>query len=339
MSFVRNMGSPKVLFFTSAQEDYLSDSLFHGLRSVLGENVIDFPKNEIMYRTSSETLRSAGHGRGFTLYGLLEDQPIERFRSLQRLRDGQFDLVVFSDIWRQYGYYLQFFPFLKKAKVAVIDGADSPRLFAHSGERLRHPELWGMPDPGRFTYFKRELTPETGAVRFLGSLPRWLAKAVGRGEVSPISFSIPEEKILPFPPPKSQIFPLHIVDSEVRSHLNRNDQRYVFEREADYFKDLQKSKFGITTRRAGWDCLRHYEIASNGALLCFRDLDYKPDSCAPHGLSPKNSISYRSLKDLLSKTSALSDEKYVQLQGGCLEWARQNSTVRRADWFLSSMGV
>jgi hypothetical protein len=35
--------SPSVLFLTANVEDYLSASLFHGLRTVLGDSVLDFP--------------------------------------------------------------------------------------------------------------------------------------------------------------------------------------------------------------------------------------------------------------------------------------------------------
>jgi hypothetical protein len=34
--------SPSVLFVTSNNEDYLSNGLFHGLRTVLGARVVDF---------------------------------------------------------------------------------------------------------------------------------------------------------------------------------------------------------------------------------------------------------------------------------------------------------
>jgi hypothetical protein len=35
--------SPSVLFLTTNVEDYLSASLLHGLRTVLGDSVLDFP--------------------------------------------------------------------------------------------------------------------------------------------------------------------------------------------------------------------------------------------------------------------------------------------------------
>jgi hypothetical protein len=41
----------KVLYLTSSTSDYLSDSLFHGFRMLLGSYLVDYPKAEIMYNT------------------------------------------------------------------------------------------------------------------------------------------------------------------------------------------------------------------------------------------------------------------------------------------------
>ena len=103
----------------------------------------------------------------------------------------------------------------------------------------------------------------------------------------------------------------------------------VFEREADYYGDLQTSRFGITTKRAGWDCLRHYEIAANGCVPCFRHLDRKPPRCAPHGLEPGvNCLSYRDADDLMRQVDALATSEYDAAATGALAWARANSTRR-----------
>ncbi|HTX72799.1 MAG TPA: hypothetical protein VMC79_08220, partial [Rectinemataceae bacterium] len=97
----------RILFLTSPSEDYLPDSLLHGLKMLFGDEVVDFPKCEILYRGCQETVISQVRGRGFTLYsGLLEDLPVNRFRILERVREGGFDLVIFGSIWRQYGWLL-----------------------------------------------------------------------------------------------------------------------------------------------------------------------------------------------------------------------------------------
>ena len=37
-------GVPRVLFVNSNTSDFLSDGVFHGLRTLLGADAIDFPK-------------------------------------------------------------------------------------------------------------------------------------------------------------------------------------------------------------------------------------------------------------------------------------------------------
>ncbi|MCZ7612750.1 MAG: hypothetical protein M5T52_04190 [Ignavibacteriaceae bacterium] len=94
---------------------------------------------------------------------------------------------------------------------------------------------------------------------------------------------------------------------------------------------------GLQPKRSGWDCLRHYEIAANGAVMCFKDLHKKPTTCAPHGLIPGiNCISYTSYDNLLGQISNITDTKYDELQQASLVWVKDNTTVLRAKRFLSS---
>jgi hypothetical protein len=320
--------APRILFLTPNVEDYLADSLFHGLRTLLGDRVVDYPKSEIAYTNYGEERVTALYGRGFTLYGLLEDLPIERNNLLDRIGEGRFDAVVFADIWRRFGTFVELFPTLGHAKAVALDGHDSELVYPYAPKWARRPQWWSLPRAGRrVTYFKRELTRRSQALRFLPGFPR----------LRPIAFSIPEEKIIESPIVKRRDFPTHIVDGEVAQRLGRESTSYAFGREADYYRDLAEARFGITTKRAGWDCLRHYEIAANGTVPCFRNLDRKPPSCAPHGLDDGNCVSYRDYDDLMRKLVTIDDERYASLQAGALDWARANTTVRRAGEFLAAL--
>ena len=61
----------KILFITTKnpkhQGDYLELSILHGLKSILGDNLIDIPKKNILYGDFSEIKKEQLHGRGFTL--------------------------------------------------------------------------------------------------------------------------------------------------------------------------------------------------------------------------------------------------------------------------------
>jgi hypothetical protein len=89
---------PRVLFLTAPHEDYLADGLLHGLRSLLGADVVDFPKAEFLYQDYPPDKRGELYGRGFSLYCLLPDIRVDRLRTLERAREGEFDLIVFADI-------------------------------------------------------------------------------------------------------------------------------------------------------------------------------------------------------------------------------------------------
>jgi hypothetical protein len=329
---------PSVLFLTGNTDDYLSDSLFHGLRTLLGARVVDFPKRDISYRSYPHVERL--YGRGFTLYGLLEDEPIDRRLAMDRARQGEYDLIVFGDIWRYFGSFVELLPSLGGPRVAFLDGADYPAPYPYGSAFWRVPQWWTLPRAHkRGTYFKRELTDATIQRRYLFPLPSMLAQRLPFAKsLRPIAFSIPEEKIVDAPPAKQKLMGSHVVDPEVAERIGA-DSSHVFERESAYYHDLQASRFGITTKRAGWDCLRHYEIAANGCVPCFRELDRKPPRCAPHGLEPGvNCLNYGDADDLMRQIESVEDDEYDALQAGAITWARANSTRRRASEFLEAMG-
>jgi Glycosyl transferases group 1 len=330
--------APSVLFLTTNVEDYLSDSLFHGLRTTLGDSVIDFPKKDASYRSYPNVAGLYGHG--FTLYGLLEDLPLDRMLAMERARRGDFDLIVFGDIWRNFGPFLELLPSLDRRRTAFLDGADHEAPFPYSPALWRVPQWWTLPRAHtRGRYFKRELTVRTVQYRYCLPVPGRFTELLPFWRyIRPIAFSIPEEKIVDRPPKKVKPFPTHVVDAEVAGRIGAKSE-YAFQDETDYYEDMRASRFGITTRRAGWDCLRHYELAANGCVLCFRDLDRKPPTCAPHGLEPgRNCVTYRDAEELLRKVTAITDDDYETLQAGSLAWAHANSTRRRAEEFLASMG-
>jgi hypothetical protein len=332
---------PRILFLSPAHEDYLADSLLHGLRSVLGADVVDYPKVEYLYDTYPRERHDALYGHGFTLYGLLPDVAVDRRRVFERARAGEFDLIVFADIWGDFGTFVELAPSIDGTPMAVLDGADRVEPYPYAGLWWRRPAWWTLPRAHRRAlYFKRELTPLTGWFRSFLLLPPALASRLPsiRG-MREISFSIPAEKLLgDAPAEKRRRFASHVVDREVAARLGTGTS-YVFADESDYYADLRASRFGITTKRAGWDCLRHYEQAANGCVPCFRDLAEKPARCAPHGLDETNCIPYRDYDDLIASVERIEEDGYETLREGALEWARANTTVRRAAQFMTACGL
>jgi hypothetical protein len=331
----------KILFITPNCEDYLADGLLHGFKTLFGENVLDFPRSEYMYKSDVDD-KHLLYGRGFTLYRTLDERPVDRFHIKKKLYEGYFDLIVFSDIFRHFGLFVELYPYLSYENTAIIDGNDSVRPYPFGMSYfLKKPELWFLPRAHkRFRYFKREWTPETIRFFWYKFPPSSLSKYL---PIPPTfrrtSFSFPAEKIVAELPIKTKLFPCHIVDPEVVSRIPDSKITYAFADEAEYYADLQASKFGITTKKAGWDCLRHYEIAANACVPCFRDLDKKDETCAPHGLNETNCIIYRDFDDLMQKIECISDGAYSILQANALKWVHQNTTVVRAKELLSEFNL
>jgi hypothetical protein len=332
---------PRILFLTPDHEDYLSDGLFHGLRTILGAEVIDYPKRDFLYDNYPVERRGKLYGRGFSLYALLADLPVDRVRLFERAINGEFDLVVFASIWGTFGVFTQLAPALRgHTPIAVLDGADRIEPYPYAGLWWRKRVWWMLPRAHRRAiYFKREITPWTGTFRAYLALPPMLASRLPSiRNMHEIAFSFPEEKIVREPPAKDRLIASHVVDAEVADRVGAATT-YPFADEREYYADLQRSRFGVTTKRAGWDCLRHYEQAANGCVPCFRDLDRKPPRCAPHGLDETNCVIYHNADELLARLEHIDEHTYHKLQDGALAWARANTTRRRAERFLLACGL
>lgn len=91
--------------------------------------------------------------------------------------------------------------------------------------------------------------------------------------IFPISFSIPESKIVAEVPPKTRLFAQLVPGVE---------STYIYTDEESYRKGYQESVYGRTKKKGGWDCLRHYEILANGCIPWFENLDKCPPQTLTH---------------------------------------------------------
>jgi hypothetical protein len=85
--------------------------------------------------------------------------------------------------------------------------------------------------------------------------------------IFPISFSMPPEKIVKSVPSKNRVL-AHIIPG--------NRSTYIYKTEDSYYQSYKDSLFGLTMKKSGWDCMRHYEILANGCIPLFQDLEKIP---------------------------------------------------------------
>jgi hypothetical protein len=83
----------------------------------------------------------------------------------------------------------------------------------------------------------------------------------------PITFSIPENKIIKSIPNKTKVLS-NLIPGLIET--------YIYDNETDYYNQYKESLFAITTKKAGWDCMRHYEILANGCIPYFLDIENCP---------------------------------------------------------------
>ena len=330
---------PRVLFIHNNHPDYLLAGLFHGLRSILGSDCVDIPRYDCMYAPLSPEMKKKCAGHGFTLYGLLEDIPelsVDRFLWHRNL--DKFDLFILPFVagYPLWGLNEILWDLVKSGyrdKIVLIDSHDTDQVFPWAMRFWRRPWFYLTPRKGIKT-FKRELS-KTG-----------IRSIFVHNDILPIGFSIPESKITRVTiSDKTKLFCRYVVDEEITKkypelHLGKmrgGAQAHIFENEEDYYKDLQLSKYGVTTKRAGWDCLRHYEMAANGCVLSFRNLEQKPGKCSPLGLNSANSISYKNADDLERKISRITDSEYEGLLENSYHWIDNNTTKARALYLLNQV--
>ena len=107
----------------------------------------------------------------------------------------------------------------------------------------------------------------------------------------PISFSIPECKIVDSIPTKTQV---------VSKLIPGQIDTYIYNNETDYYNEYKRSLFAITTKKGGWDCLRHYEILANGCIPYFPNIENCPTYTLfvfPKGLCIRGNDLYNKHKD------------------------------------------
>lgn len=300
----------KILVVTNPKEDYLADGILHGFRSIYKDSAIDYPHKKVMY---TDFQGGNIYGNGFTLFKTLESFHIDRSDIPKKIKCHYFDLIILSSIHRQVSFIKKFYKYLNYKNTIVLDGEDESTVVKNVNSFFRNYSI------KKFCYFKRELN----------------IADFNKPNIKPISFCIPKEKIFNGLAKKTQKFPQYIVDKDIANKINKNSSGYIFSKESDYYDDLRKSQFGITTKKAGWDALRHYEIAMNGAIICFKDLNLKPLSYAPHGLQDGgNCLSYSDYDDLEEKISKISPEQYNLMLDNTKDWILENTTESRAEYIL-----
>ena len=183
------------------------------------------------------------YGRGYTVFGKLPANKknvtvLAEEDLLKKIAGKYFDKIIYTSIWRKNIYIQNAMQNYERDCIIVIDGEDHTDVLNIAPSVL---------------YFKREL------INSLSST------------CMPISFTFPsfyQPKMTNME--KKKYFLAPCVPSVRES--------YVFNTENLYYQQYADSYFGLTTKKGGWDCMRHYEIIRAGCIPYFPDIVDKPTS-------------------------------------------------------------
>ena len=147
----------------------------------------------------------------------------------------------------------------------------------------------------------------------------------------PIQFSISETKVIDEVPEKTQDF---------ATVIPGQGYTYIFNYEANYYNDYQKSYYAVTTKKGGWDCLRHYEILANGCIPYFLDLD----ACDTNTMAflpkelIKEAMQLEGVSYLHIDHSKFNKARYLEILKELLEHTKQYLTSKQmAKYLLEKM--
>tara|TARA_B100001287_G_scaffold274691_1_gene280544 strand:+ start:2659 stop:3642 length:984 start_codon:yes stop_codon:yes gene_type:complete len=237
----------KIFLFNSDEyQDYLSDLInYHFINSeheIYTNYIPSFLFDD--YENKNKL-----YGNGFTVYGKIESKLKEKINVISNeylidtFLDSEIDQVLFTSIRRSYLQKNIFETYLKKFlsnkldKILAIDGEDDNLIIKPLASKIK--------------YFKRELLEENSKIAF------------------PISFSFPEFYT------NNKNLNIENKTSILSQMDPRFQNSYIFDEES-YYTQYAKSIFATTTKKNGWDCLRHYEIIASGCLPFFPNIENKP---------------------------------------------------------------
>lgn len=241
-----------ILVIQAAQgPDYLADMIAHFFYVTYRQEARLFTNSHPLYLFDDYPANVDLYGKGFSVYRKIPSE-IRHGITLQDnslivswISKRKYSKIAWTSVRRNCSFLEHALRAgYSKHDLVLIDGEDDtiiPNAFRQ------------VPIPSITTYYKRELTDE----------------GMSRG-AKPISFKFPSINTVytrDYRMDKNQI--LATCDP-------RFTASYIYNSELDYYQGYGNALFAFTTKKAGWDCLRHYEILACGCLPVFVNIKNMP---------------------------------------------------------------
>jgi hypothetical protein len=233
----------KILIIQSSIVDYLQDAIYLGFKDRFGVNVESFLDSSYLYKDNTSDTRNMW-GLGFTYSKILDSKLHSLSENLeQKIYDNYYDLILYTMVPRHSFFLSQVIEATKGKNVFLVNGLDMNWDFEHYTDKC--------------LYFKRELIEKK------------------EKNIFPIHYAIHPTKLVNHYVEKTQELSDSIPSMDNCTHISSS--HYIFNNEKDYYENYQKSKYGITKKKGGWDSMRHYEIMANKCVPLFEDLENCPN--------------------------------------------------------------
>jgi len=231
-----------ILMLCSAYPNYVPDLLLHGLRKLLGDAAVDYPRKDALYDGV------CGPPHLDRVEGLMpDDRGVDRDDLGDKMANGFFDFV-FVDL-RAFNESL---PLLQRniCPLAIIDGEDAPTRIA----------------PGPFVILRRETDGNDNSIPLPMSMPvevlAWIDRHADQPKTHSVGFLGSRSKFTPdrnaMLDELARMFPDGLISSwEIDAQPRGRDE---------YYRQMQSCRVVLTLPGAGFDTFRYWENAACRAV-------------------------------------------------------------------------
>jgi len=313
-----------ILFLTHSYPNYVPDLLLHGLRKILGDHVVDYPRKDCLYEgvlglgVCPPEQRSA---RWFP-----DDSTVDRHDIKSKLVNGYFDYIV-MDIRSVTGAG-ELLQGARYKGLAIVDGEDLPTTI----------------NPGAFLYFQRETSGMDNSIPLPMAMPEEILEQISQFDQVEKEYSIGFVGSLSddngYRKSIVEILQRHYPDgyfrlSEVASETNPVPDGRLSKLE--YYRAMQKCKVLITLRGTGYDTFRYWEHAACNSVNLVEAMPILiPDTFSDN----EDCCIFANTDEMKMKIDKVlqSEDLAVKLRSNCRQRLTQyHLTSNRAEYFLSKL--
>jgi hypothetical protein len=195
----------KVLYLSGATgADYECDMIMHGLRTLLGPDLVDVNRLDFMYQNWP-------HPPFYSIYSLLPDIPVDRDDIQAKISRHYFDLIIYGSIHRYRQHWELVRTLYPANRIVFIDGEDDHSVVDFVGAGI---------------YFKRELTDQHHSA------------------ILPIQFCIPKEKIRPIDLSRKTRLMSPLIPGDTSTYIYYGDESKYYDQYSESYFGRTKKKGG-----------------------------------------------------------------------------------------------